>query len=36
VYAELGRPERLVHDVFEGEHQWHGALALPFLDRWLG
>ena len=36
VYAELGCPERLVHDVFDGDHQWHGAVALPFLDRWLG
>jgi dienelactone hydrolase len=28
-------PGRLVHDVFEGEHQWHGTEALPFFDRWL-
>jgi dienelactone hydrolase len=28
--------ERLVHDVFDGEHQWHGTLAYPFLERWLG
>ena len=27
--------DRLVHDVFEGGHQWHGTEALPFLDRWL-
>ena len=27
--------DRLVHDVFEGEHQWHGTEALPFFDRWL-
>ncbi len=36
VYAARGAGDRLVHDVFEGGHQWHGALALPFLDRWLG
>jgi dienelactone hydrolase len=34
-YAHLDATERLVHDVFEGEHQWHGVAALPFLDRWL-
>ena len=22
--------------VFDGEHQWHGEAAYPFLDRWLG
>jgi dienelactone hydrolase len=27
--------ERLVHDVYEGGHRWHGELAYPFLDRWL-
>jgi hypothetical protein len=36
VYDDLGAGDRLVHDVFEGGHQWHGAEALPFLDRWLG
>ena len=30
-----GAPDRLVHDVFEGGHQWHGTEALPFLDHWL-
>jgi dienelactone hydrolase len=35
VYDELGAGDRLVHDVFAGGHQWHGAEALPFLDRWL-
>jgi dienelactone hydrolase len=35
-YAAQGAAEALVHDVFEGDHQWHGALALPFFDRWLG
>jgi dienelactone hydrolase len=36
VYDHLGGGDRLVHDVFEGGHQWHGTLALSFLDRWLG
>ena len=25
----------LVHDVFEGDHQWHGAEVPAFLERWL-
>ena len=36
VYERHGAADRLVHDVFEGGHQWHGTEALPFLDRWLG
>jgi pimeloyl-ACP methyl ester carboxylesterase len=35
VYRALGAPEHLVHDVFAGGHRWHGADALPFLDRHL-
>jgi dienelactone hydrolase len=35
-YDSFGAGERLVHDVFDGDHQWHGTEALPFLDRWLG
>jgi dienelactone hydrolase len=35
VYAAQGVSDRLVHDVFEGGHQWHGTEALPFLDHWL-
>jgi dienelactone hydrolase len=35
VYAHLGEPDALVHDVFAGAHRWHGALAEPFLGRWL-
>jgi dienelactone hydrolase len=36
VYASLGaEADRLVHDVFEGGHQWHGVAAYPFLERWL-
>jgi dienelactone hydrolase len=36
VYDTRGLGDRLVHDVFEGGHQWHGTEAVPFLDRWLG
>ncbi len=35
VYEAASAGDRLVHDVFDGEHEWHGALAYPFLDRWL-
>ena len=28
-------PEAIAHDVFEGEHQWHGAEVPAFLERWL-
>jgi dienelactone hydrolase len=36
VYDQQNAGDHLVHDVFEGGHQWHGTEALPFLDRWLG
>jgi len=35
VYQHLAASERIVHDVFVGDHQWHGLAAYPFLDRWL-
>jgi dienelactone hydrolase len=35
VYEHFGAADHLAHDVFEGEHQWHGEAAMPFLDRWL-
>lgn len=35
VYVLLDAPERLALDVFEGEHQWHGTLAVDWLRRWL-
>jgi dienelactone hydrolase len=35
LYESMGAADRLVHDVFEGDHQWHGVEALPFLRRWL-
>jgi dienelactone hydrolase len=36
LYHLHGVADRLVHDAFDGEHQWHGERAYPFLDRWLG
>lgn len=35
VYAMLAEPERLALDVFKGEHQWHGTVAVDWLRRWL-
>jgi len=35
VYDHDGVGDRLVHDIFEGEHQWHGTEAIPFLNHWL-
>jgi dienelactone hydrolase len=36
VYRHLAAGDKLAHDVFDGGHQWHGAAAAPFLERWLG
>jgi dienelactone hydrolase len=36
VYRILGDDESLVHDVFEGGHQWNGTGVYAFLERWLG
>jgi len=35
IYAHLGAPDALEHDVFEGDHQWHGSDVPAFLGRWL-
>jgi dienelactone hydrolase len=36
VYEALGGDaDRLVHDVFDAGHQWHGEEAYPFLERFL-
>jgi len=35
VYAILEKSDRLELDVFEGEHQWHGTVAVDWLRRWL-
>jgi dienelactone hydrolase len=34
-YRLLGAGKALKHDVFEGEHRWHGAEAIPWMKRWL-
>ena len=36
VYEFLGAPsDALAHDVFDGEHEWHGKQTLEFMRRWL-
>jgi dienelactone hydrolase len=36
VYRLLGVPEETVmHDIFDGEHRWHGEHVGAFLDQWL-
>lgn len=36
VYDRFGAGDLLQHEVFEGEHQWHGVGALRFVDERLG
>jgi len=35
-YSALGAPDRLVADIFEGDHQWSGAKVPDFLKKALG
>jgi dienelactone hydrolase len=36
LYDRLGAPaDAIAHDVFEGEHRWHGTEVPAFLERWL-
>jgi dienelactone hydrolase len=36
VYAVLGAPpDAIRHDVFDGDHRWHGTEVAAFLERWL-
>ncbi len=36
LYRSLDAPDdALVHDVFDGEHMWHGEQVGAFLDHWL-
>jgi dienelactone hydrolase len=35
IYGHLGAGDRLVHDVFEGDHQWREDAPAAFLERWL-
>jgi dienelactone hydrolase len=32
LYARLGAPSALVHDVFAGDHRWHGTQVEMFLE----
>jgi dienelactone hydrolase len=34
-YQVFDAQERLAHALFEGEHMWHGAEAVPWMVRWL-
>lgn len=36
VYEVMGAADRLDHEVFEGEHAWHGVRGIPFLAKHLG
>ena len=37
VYDALDAPgDALVHDAFDGDHRWNGAVAYDFLEQWLG
>ena len=35
VYEHLDAGDHLVHDVFDGDHEWHEQAPAAFLDRWL-
>jgi dienelactone hydrolase len=34
-YRLLGAEDRLYHDIFSGEHLWHGVRALPWIRQWV-
>lgn len=34
-YRLLGAARNLAHDVFDGEHRWHGVQAIPWMKRHL-
>jgi hypothetical protein len=34
-YRLLGAESRLAHDVFEGDHRWHGVQAIPWMKQFL-
>lgn len=35
VYETFGAADHLDHEIFEGEHSWHGARGIPFLAKHL-
>ena len=34
-YRLFGAQRHVLHDVFEGDHVWHGTEAIPWMQRWL-
>ncbi len=36
VYETFGAADRVDHEIFDADHQWHGAKGIPFLARHLG
>ena len=36
VYEVFGAGDKAGHEIFEGEHSWHGAQGIPFLAKHLG
>ena len=34
-YKIAGVPERAVFDSFNGGHEWHGAVGIPMMEKWL-
>ncbi len=35
IYDAAGVPDRVGHEIFEGEYQFHGVGAFKFLIKWL-
>lgn len=35
-YRLFGAEDAVVQDVWPGGHEWHGVMAYPFMDKWLG
>jgi dienelactone hydrolase len=35
IYEVFGAPERMGHEIFEGDHEFHGKGAFEFLKKWL-
>lgn len=35
IYAVFEADDHVAADFFDGDHQWHGTLAYPWLERWL-
>ncbi len=35
-YGVFGSEEKLIHDIFEGPHRFHGEKVYPFFEKYLG